>query len=185
MQMKCESDKKEKELFEENKAANLRMQSKHEDFTKLSVNFEHVRGKSQSLEAERDKLLQDIEKMSQSEATLQKEFQVQSEEIQTRQVKCGCTWCKNQKTYSFQELVLKHESTIKNLEVQLHDETLLHQSIVKHHSEEIQAYSKSFAVHSNLNWPIDRRKIQKLKRFPPKLTISQNCWNKRIKKTKV
>jgi hypothetical protein len=43
------------------------------------------------LKAERDKLLQDIEKMSQSEATLQKEFQVQSEEIQTRQVKCGRT----------------------------------------------------------------------------------------------
>jgi chromosome segregation ATPase len=40
--------------------------------------------------------------------------------------------------------VLKHESTIKILEVQLHDETLLHQSIVKHHSEETQAYSKSF-----------------------------------------
>ena len=91
MQMKCESDKKEKKLFEENKAANLGMQSKHEDFTKLSVNFEHVRGESQSLKAERDKLLQDIEKMSQSEATLQKEFQVQSEDIQTRQVKCGCT----------------------------------------------------------------------------------------------
>ncbi len=91
MQMKCESDKKEKELFEENKAANLRMQSKHEDFTKLSVNFEHFRGESQNLKAERDKLLQDIEKMSQSEATLQKEFKVQTEEIQTRQVKCGCT----------------------------------------------------------------------------------------------
>jgi hypothetical protein len=90
MQMKCESDKKEKELFEENKAANLRMQSKHEDFTKLSVNFEHVRGESRKLEAERDKLLQDIDKMSQSEDTLQNEFKVQSEEIQTRQVKCGC-----------------------------------------------------------------------------------------------
>ena len=91
MQMKCESDKKEKELFEENKAANLRMQSKHEDFTKLSVNFEHFRGESRKLQAERDKLLQDIDKMCQSEATLQKEFKVQSEEIQTRQVKCGCT----------------------------------------------------------------------------------------------
>jgi hypothetical protein len=56
MQMKSESDKKEKELLEE-----------------------------------RDKLLQDIEKMSQSEATLQKEFQVQSEDIQTRKVKCGRT----------------------------------------------------------------------------------------------
>ena len=97
MQMKCESDKKEKELFEENKAANLRMQSKHEDFTKLSVDFEHFRGKSQSLEAERDKLLQDIEKRSQSEATLQKEFQVQAQEIQTRQVKCGCTWMQEPK----------------------------------------------------------------------------------------
>jgi hypothetical protein len=40
---------------------------------------------------ERDKLSQDIEKMSQSEATLQKEFQVQSEDIQTRKVKCGRT----------------------------------------------------------------------------------------------
>jgi hypothetical protein len=46
--------------------------------------------------------------------------------------------------YSFQELVLKHESTIKMLEVQLHDETQLQQSIVKHHSEETQARSKSF-----------------------------------------
>ena len=95
--MKCESDKKEKELFEENKAANLRMQSKHEDFTKLSVNFEHFRGESQSVKAERDKLLQDIEKMSQSEATLQKEFQVQAQEIQTRKVKCGCTWMQEPK----------------------------------------------------------------------------------------
>jgi predicted RNase H-like nuclease (RuvC/YqgF family) len=91
MQMKCASDKKEKELFEENKAANLRMQSKHEDFTKLSVNFEHFRGEYQNLKAERDKLLQDIDKMSQSEAALQKEFKIQSEEIQTRQVKRGCT----------------------------------------------------------------------------------------------
>jgi len=69
MQMKSESDKKEKELFEENKAANLRMQSTHEE---LSVNFEHLRGESQSLKAERDKLLQDIENMSQCEATIQK-----------------------------------------------------------------------------------------------------------------
>ena len=57
----------------------------------VTVNFEHFRGEYQNLKAERDKLLQDIEKMSQSEATLQKEFKVQSEEIQTRQVKCGCT----------------------------------------------------------------------------------------------
>ena len=92
MQMKCESDKKEKELIEKNKAANLGMQSKHEDFTKLSVNFEHFRGESQSLKAERDELLQDIEKRSQSEATLQKEFQVQAQEIQTLQVKCGCVY---------------------------------------------------------------------------------------------
>jgi seryl-tRNA synthetase len=97
MQMQCESDKKEKELFEENKAANLRMQSKHEEFTKLSVKIEHFRGESQNLKAERDKLLQDIDKVSQSEDTLQKEVKVQSEEIQTRQVKCGCAWCKNQK----------------------------------------------------------------------------------------
>jgi hypothetical protein len=48
-------------------------------------------GESQSLKAERDTLLQEIEKMFQSEATIQKEFQVQAEEIQTRQVKCGCT----------------------------------------------------------------------------------------------
>ena len=92
MQLKSESDKKEKELFEENKAANLRMQSKHEEFTKLSVNFEHFRGESQNLKAERDKLLQDIEKMSQSEAALPKEFQVQSEELQARKVKCGCVY---------------------------------------------------------------------------------------------
>jgi hypothetical protein len=146
MQMKCESDKKEKELFEENKAANLRMQSKHEDFTKLSVNFEHVKGESQNLKAERDKLLQDIDKMTQIEATLQKEFKVQSEEMQTRQVKCGCAYMMHEpKTfvipYSFQELVLQHERTIKQLEVQLHDETLLHQSIVKRHREKTQACS--------------------------------------------
>jgi len=84
MQMKCESDKKEKELFEENKAANLRMQSKHEDFTQLRANFERFKDESQNLTAERDKLLQDI-------ATLQQEFKVQSEEIQSRRVKCGCT----------------------------------------------------------------------------------------------
>ena len=84
MQMQCESDKKEKELFEENKAANLRMQSIHEDFTQLRANFERFKDESQNLTAERDKLLQDI-------ATLQQEFKVQSEEIQSRRVKCGCT----------------------------------------------------------------------------------------------
>jgi hypothetical protein len=47
--------------------------------------------KEKELLEERDELLQDIEKMSQSEATLQKEFQVQSEDIQTRKVKCGRT----------------------------------------------------------------------------------------------
>ena len=82
--MTCESDKKEKELFEENKAANLRMQSIHEDFTQLRANFERFKDESQNLTAERDKLLQDI-------ATLQQEFKVQSEEIQSRRVKCGCT----------------------------------------------------------------------------------------------
>ena len=59
--------------------------------TGASVWFARHRGEFQSLKAERDQLLQDIEKMSQSEATLQKEFQVQSEEIQTRKVKCGRT----------------------------------------------------------------------------------------------
>ena len=44
---------------------------------------------------------------------------------------------------SFQELVLQHERTIKQLEVQLHEETQLHQSIVKRHREETQACSKS------------------------------------------
>jgi hypothetical protein len=63
-----------------------------EEFSTLSVKFEHFRGESQSLKAERDKLLQDIEKMSQSEAALPKEFQVQSEELQARKVKCGCVY---------------------------------------------------------------------------------------------
>ncbi len=89
MQLKSESDKKEKELFEENKAANLRMQSKHEEFTTLSVNFEHFRGESQNLKAERDKLLQNVDKMSQIQATLQNECKVQSQEIQARQVSAG------------------------------------------------------------------------------------------------
>jgi chromosome segregation ATPase len=73
------------------------MQSKHEEFTKLSIKIEHFRGESQNLKAERDKLLQDIDKVSQSEDTLHKEVKFQSQEIQTRQVKCGCAWCKNQK----------------------------------------------------------------------------------------
>ena len=63
-----------------------------EEFSTLRVKFEHFRGESQSLKAERDKLLQDIEKMSQSEAALPKEFQVQSEELQARKVKCGCVY---------------------------------------------------------------------------------------------
>ena len=53
--------------------------------------------KEKELLEERDKLLQDIEQMSQSVATLQKEFQVQAEEIQTRQVKCVCTWMQEPK----------------------------------------------------------------------------------------
>ena len=62
---------KRKELFDETKAVNLRMQSKHEEFTKLSVFFEQAKSESQILKTDCDKLMQEITKLTQSEATLQ------------------------------------------------------------------------------------------------------------------
>jgi hypothetical protein len=89
MQLKSESDQKERDLFEENKAVNLRMQSKNEEFTKQSVNFEQFKSEHQILKTERDKLMQDIAKMSQMEATIQMNVQIQSAELQKRQVWVG------------------------------------------------------------------------------------------------
>ena len=87
MQLKSESDQKEKELFEENRAVNLRMQSKNEEFTKLSVTSEQIKGEFQILKADRDKLMQEIATLSQSQASLEKNAEVQSKEVEKRQVR--------------------------------------------------------------------------------------------------
>ena len=89
IQLRREGDLKEKELFDETKAVNLRMQSKHEEFTKLSVFFEQAKSESQILKTDRDKLMQEITKLTQSEATLQANFQAQSKEISRHQVQAN------------------------------------------------------------------------------------------------
>lgn len=81
MQLKSDSDLKEKALFEENKAASMRIQSKNEEFTKLSVSFEQIRSEYQILKADRDRLMQDNAKMSQIESDLQMKNQLQSKDI--------------------------------------------------------------------------------------------------------
>jgi hypothetical protein len=92
MQLKSESDQKEKELFEENRAVNLRMQSKNEEFTKLSVTSEQIKGEFQILKADRDKLMQEIATLSQSQASLEKNAEVQSKEVEKRQVRSNFTF---------------------------------------------------------------------------------------------
>lgn len=87
MQLKSESDQKEKELLEESRAVNLRMQSKNEEFIKLSVTSEQIKGEFQILKADRDKLMQEIATLSQSQAALEKNAEVQSKEAEKRQVR--------------------------------------------------------------------------------------------------
>lgn len=81
---------KRKELFDETKAVNLRMQSKDEEFfTKLSVLFEQAKSESQILKTECDELMQEKTKLTQSEATLQAKFQARSNEISRHQVQAN------------------------------------------------------------------------------------------------
>jgi len=87
MQLKSEGDQREKELLEESRAVNLRMQSKNEEFTKLSVTSEQIKGEFQILKADRDKLMQEIATLSQSQAALEKNAEVQSKEVEKRQVR--------------------------------------------------------------------------------------------------
>ena len=86
MLLKSDADQKEKLLFEENMASNLKIQSKNEEFTKLSVGFEQIKSESQILKVERDKLIQDAARMSQKEGDLLTKAQVQSKEIEKLQV---------------------------------------------------------------------------------------------------
>ena len=85
MLLKSDADQKEKLLFEENMASNLKIQSKNEEFTKLSVGFEQIKSESQILKVERDKLIQDAARMSQKEGDLLTKAQVQSKEIEKLQ----------------------------------------------------------------------------------------------------
>ena len=89
IQLKREGDLRERELFDETKAVNLRMQSKNEEFTKLSVVFEQVKSESQILKTDHDKLMQENAKLIQSEATLQLNVQAQSKEISRHQVQAN------------------------------------------------------------------------------------------------
>jgi hypothetical protein len=87
MQLNFEADQKQKELFEESKASNLRGQSQNEEFTKMSVSFEHLRGEYQVLKAERDKLMHENSRLTHSEATLNAKVKMQFKEIENLQVK--------------------------------------------------------------------------------------------------
>ena len=89
MQLLREGDLKEKELFDETKAVNLRMQSKDDEFTKLSVFFEQAKSESQILKTDCVKLMQEKTKLTQSEATLQANFQARSNEISRLQVQAN------------------------------------------------------------------------------------------------
>ena len=90
IQLRREGALKRKELFDETKAVNLRMQSKDEEFfTKLSVLFEQAKSESQILKTECDELMQEKTKLTQSEATLQANFQAQSNEISRHQVQAN------------------------------------------------------------------------------------------------
>jgi hypothetical protein len=90
MQLMREGALKRKELFDETKAVNLRMQSKDEEFfTKLSVLFEQAKSESQILKTECDELMQEKTKLTQSEATLQAKFQARSNEISRHQVQAN------------------------------------------------------------------------------------------------
>ena len=86
MLLKSDADQKEKLLFEENMASNLKIQSTNEEFTKLSVGFEQIKSESQILKVERDKLIQDAARMSQKEGELLMKAQVQSKDIEKLQV---------------------------------------------------------------------------------------------------
>ena len=85
MLLKSDADQKEKLLFEENMASNLKIQSKNEEFTKLSVGFEQIKSEYQILKVERDKLIQDAARMSQKEGDLLMKAQVQSKDIEKLQ----------------------------------------------------------------------------------------------------
>ena len=86
MQLKSDADQKEKLLFEENMASNLKIQSKNEEFTKLSVSLEQIKSESQNFKVERDKLIQDAARMSQNEGDLLMKVQAQSKDIEKLQV---------------------------------------------------------------------------------------------------
>ena len=86
MLLKSDADQKEKLLFEENMASNLKIQSKNEEFTNLSVGFEQLKSESQILKFERDNLIQDAARMSQKEGDFVMKAQVQSNDIEKLQV---------------------------------------------------------------------------------------------------
>jgi predicted nucleic acid-binding Zn-ribbon protein len=68
------------------------MQSKNEEFTKLSVTSEQIKVEFQILKADRDKLQQEIATLSQSQASLEKNAEVQSKEVEKRQVRSNFTF---------------------------------------------------------------------------------------------
>ena len=48
-------------------------------------------------------------------------------------------------------MVTQHEMTIKSLENKLHEENLVHQSIIKHHIDEDQVRTPSFFLSLSLS----------------------------------
>ena len=140
MQLKSDADQKEKLLFEENMASNLKIQSKNEEFTKLSVSLEQIKSESQIFKVERDKLIQDAARMSQNEGDLLMKVQAQSKDIEKLQVMDAtlrrCYW--KLTNYILQEATKQHEITIKKMESDLQEERVMRDSIIRAHSDENQ-----------------------------------------------
>ena len=80
------STEKENKLFDENKAANVRVQIANEELAKLRVNFEHSKSEYQALQAERDKLVQENSRIANSEDSLEQKVRSLSKDIERLEV---------------------------------------------------------------------------------------------------
>ena len=134
------STEKENKLFDENKAANVRVQIANEELAKLRVNFDHSKSECQALKAERDKLVQDNSRIANSEDSLEQKVRSLSKDIERLEVgfpPC-LLWSSPMQNLmdSMQEMEKQQSIAIQNLEKQRTEDEVLRQSIVKHNSDE-------------------------------------------------
>ena len=134
------ASEKENKLFDENKAANVRVQIANEELAKLSVNFDHSKSECQSLKAERDKLVEENSRIANSEATLEQKVRSLSKEIERLEVlSLTCLlWISPMQNlmYSMQGMEKQQSISIQNLEKRQTEDEVLRQSMVKHNSAE-------------------------------------------------